>query len=92
MGNDSLCRELVYTGRKFLAEEAKNVGFVSRIFPDKDSMMSSCLELAKTIASKSPVAVQGSKNIQVFSRDHSVQEGLNYTVSLNNLLRLVLWR
>jgi len=86
VGNDSLCRELVYTGRKFLADEAKDVGFVSRIFPDKASMMASCLELAVTIASKSPVAVQGSKNIQVFSRDHSVQEGLNYTSTWNSAM------
>ena len=28
IGNDSLCRELVYTGRKFTAEEAKDIGFV----------------------------------------------------------------
>ena len=28
IGNDSLCRELVYTGRKFTAAEAKDIGFV----------------------------------------------------------------
>lgn len=86
VGNDSLCRELVYTGRKFTAQEAKDVGFVSRIFPDKDAMISASVELAKDIATKSPVAVQGSKNIMVYSRDHSVQEGLNYTVVWNSAM------
>lgn len=28
IGNDSLYRELAYTGRKFDAEEAKSIGFV----------------------------------------------------------------
>lgn len=34
------------------------------------------------IASKSPVAVQGSKVNLVYSRDHSVQEGLKYMVKI----------
>jgi len=86
IGNDSLCRELVYTGRKFHAEEAKGMGFVSRTFPDKASMMTSTLELAKVIASKSPVAVQGSKVNLVYSRDHSVKDGLDYIVNWNSAM------
>jgi delta(3,5)-delta(2,4)-dienoyl-CoA isomerase len=39
------------------------------------------LELAKVIAAKSPIAVQGSKVNLVFSRDHSVQDGLQFIVS-----------
>ena len=53
----------------------------SRIFPDKEAMISGSIEMAKLIAEKSPVAVQGSKNILVHSRDHSVAEGLLHTVS-----------
>ncbi|XP_005100943.1 delta(3,5)-Delta(2,4)-dienoyl-CoA isomerase, mitochondrial isoform X1 [Aplysia californica] len=86
IGNDSLCRELVYTARKFTPEEAKHMGFISRIFPDKDAMMAASIELAKTIASKSPVAVQGSKVNLVYSRDHTVQEGLDYMVTWNSAM------
>ena len=43
--------------------------------------MTAALNMAKTIASKSPVAVQGSKVILNYSRDHSVDEGLEYVVS-----------
>ena len=39
--------------------------------------------MAKTIASKSPVAVQGSKVILNYSRDHTVDEGLEYVVSVS---------
>jgi delta(3,5)-delta(2,4)-dienoyl-CoA isomerase len=52
----------------------------SRIFPDKSSMMDSVLDLASNIASKSPVAVQGTKVSLVYSRDHSVSEGLQHVV------------
>ena len=45
--------------------------------------MVAAVDMAKTIASKSPVAVQGSKVILNYSRDHSVDEGLEYVVSAN---------
>jgi hypothetical protein len=36
IGSDSLARELVFTARKMMAPEAKECGFVSRVFNDKD--------------------------------------------------------
>lgn len=58
--------------------------FCSRIFEDKESMLTATLSLASVIASKSPVAVQGTKYSIVYSRDHSVKEGLEHVVSLNS--------
>ncbi|XP_031836333.2 delta(3,5)-Delta(2,4)-dienoyl-CoA isomerase, mitochondrial isoform X2 [Nomia melanderi] len=83
IGSDSLVRELVYTARKFTASEALQHGFVSRTFENQESLLEGSMELAKTIASKSPVAVQGSKLSLVYSRDHSVQEGLDHIAMLN---------
>lgn len=83
IGNDSLLRELVYTARNFNPEEAKTLGFISRVFPDRDSMITAGLELAKVIASKSPIAVQGSKIHLIFSRDHTVEDGLKHMVAWN---------
>lgn len=82
VGNDSLIRELVYTARKFDANEAHNLGLVSRIFQDQEALLNSAIETAKVIASKSPVAVQSSKVNLIYSRDHSVDEGLKYIVCL----------
>jgi hypothetical protein len=45
-------------------------------------MLKEGLEIAKTIASKSPIAVQGSKVNLVYSRDHSVEEGLKFMVTI----------
>lgn len=83
IGNASLVNELVFTARKMEAAEALQAGLVSRVFPDKGQMMTAALDVAKQIASKSPVAVQGSKVHLVYSRDHGVEEGLNYMAAWN---------
>lgn len=36
IGNESLVRELAFTARKMMASEAKECGFVSRVYDDKD--------------------------------------------------------
>lgn len=82
IGSDSLARELSYTARKILADEAKSCGLVSGVFEDKDAMIKGVLEVAKQIASKSPVAIQATKKNIVYSRDHTVQEGLEHIVRI----------
>jgi len=83
IGSTSLVRELAYTARKMFSDEALSCGLVNRVFPDRNSLMSGAVEMAVNIASKSPVAVQGTKHNLNFSRDHSVQEGLDYMVTWN---------
>lgn len=43
--------------------------------------MDAAMSLASDIASKSPVAVFGTKHNLIYSRDHSVADGLEYAVS-----------
>uniref|UniRef100_UPI00398F1BD3 delta(3,5)-Delta(2,4)-dienoyl-CoA isomerase, mitochondrial isoform X2 n=1 Tax=Pristiophorus japonicus TaxID=55135 RepID=UPI00398F1BD3 len=83
IGNASLVRELVYTARKMMADEALSCGLVSRVFQDKEAVLEGAFEMASEIASKSPVAVQGTKLNLIYSRDHSVQEGLDYIATWN---------
>ncbi|XP_023015549.2 delta(3,5)-Delta(2,4)-dienoyl-CoA isomerase, mitochondrial isoform X1 [Leptinotarsa decemlineata] len=85
IGSDSLARELCYTARKMHADEALNSGLVSRVFGDKDEMLNAVEGIAESIAKKSPVAVQSTKASLVFSRDHSVQEGLNHIALWNQM-------
>jgi enoyl-CoA hydratase/carnithine racemase len=75
--------ELAYTGRNMSAEEAQQVGLVNRVFKDRDELLREVRAIAANIASKSPLAVRGSKEMLLFSRDHSVQEGLNYIATWN---------
>lgn len=83
VGNDSLVRELAFTGRWFDAQEALRFGLVSRVLPDKQELVNAAISLATQIASKSPIAVYGTKVNLNYSRDHSVEEGLDYMATWN---------
>ncbi|KAH8814733.1 Delta2-dienoyl-CoA-isomerase [Flagelloscypha sp. PMI_526] len=83
-GNQSLLRELAYTGRKFTPAEALAVGFVSKVVEGgRDEVITAALETAKTIASKSPVAISGTKRVLIHSRDHTVADNLEYVATWN---------
>ncbi|XP_029675789.1 delta(3,5)-Delta(2,4)-dienoyl-CoA isomerase, mitochondrial isoform X1 [Formica exsecta] len=86
VGSDSLVRELVYTARKYPAAEALESGFISCILDNEESLLNKAIEVAENIAKKSPVAVQGSKISMVYSRDHSVQEGLDHIAMHNKAM------
>ncbi|KAK7070157.1 putative enoyl CoA hydratase [Halocaridina rubra] len=83
ISNESLVRELAFSARKMFSSEAEKCGLVSRVFDNKESLLTGALEMASTIASKSPVAVQNTKTSLVYARDHTVQEGLDYMKILN---------
>jgi delta(3,5)-delta(2,4)-dienoyl-CoA isomerase len=74
VGNSSWIKDVCFTARPFSPEEALAVGFVSRVLPDKKSAVEAALQLAGKIAGKSPVAVQGTKELLNHARDHSVDE------------------
>ncbi|GAA0832723.1 crotonase/enoyl-CoA hydratase family protein [Marinomonas arenicola] len=73
-----LVRELAYTGRKFSAQEAKEMGLINAVYPDHESLIEEVLEVAKLIARNSPLAVAGCKEMINYSRDHSVEDSLKY--------------
>lgn len=78
-----MARELCLSARKFFSDEAKDCGFVNRVFNDKEEMMAAAVDLAESIAQMSPVAIQGTKINMNYSRDHSVEEGLEYMARWN---------
>ncbi len=80
---DGLMRELAYTGRVMGSGEAGRAGLVNAVYPDHGSLVDAVLEKAQLIAAKSPIAVQGTKEMLIYTRDHSVEEGLNYVASWN---------
>lgn len=86
IGSDSFFRELAYTGRFFTPEEALKHGYVSYVTDSKESCFAKALELAKQLAQKSPVGLATLKQNIVYSRDHSVEEGLNHILLLNMVM------
>jgi delta(3,5)-delta(2,4)-dienoyl-CoA isomerase len=75
VGNQSWVKEVCLTAREFDADEAMKVGFVSRVLETKEQALEAGLKLAGLIASRSPVAVQGTKAMLGFARDHGLQDG-----------------
>lgn len=76
-------RELAYTGRDVKADEAQRIGLVNNVYQSREAMMASVLEIAADIASKSPLAIRGTKEMLVYTRDHSVADGLNFIATWN---------
>jgi enoyl-CoA hydratase len=80
---DGLMRELAYTGRRVDALEAQRCGLVNRVYADRDSMLGEVMEIARTIARRSPLAIRGTKEVLLYGRDHSVADGLRYIANWN---------
>ena len=76
-------RELAYTGRRFEAAEAYELQLVNRVYADREAMMADVHNIARQIASKSPIAVRGTKEMLLYARDHTVADGLNYIATWN---------
>ena len=83
---DAMARELAYTGRPFAGAEAKAIGFVNSCYGSRDDMMAGVAAIARSIAAKSPLAIRGTKEMLLFTRDHSVAESLNYMAIWNAAL------
>ena len=82
-----IVRELALTGRKLGADEAEKFGLISEIFDDQESMLNHAMDMAREIASKSPLAISGIKEVINYSRDHSVDESLNYVALWNAAMK-----
>ena len=78
-----VARELAFTGRTFSAEEAQQMRLVNRVLEDQDATLTRAREVAGLIAEKSPLAVRGIKQVMNYSRDHSVDDGLDYVATWN---------
>lgn len=75
---EGIARELAYTGDRMSAGRAKEVGLVNEVFDDHESLVAGVLDIAGRIATKSPLAIWGTKEMCNFTRDHSVADGLRH--------------
>ncbi|KAJ1326366.1 Delta3,5-Delta2,4-dienoyl-CoA isomerase [Microdochium nivale] len=83
VGNFSWVKEVALSARWFDAEEALRVGFVSRVLDNKAKTIEAAVEYATLLASKSPIAVQGTKELLNHARDNTVADSLKYTAIWN---------
>jgi enoyl-CoA hydratase len=75
---EGLMRELAYTGRRMYAEEAQACGLVNNVYDSHDQMLTAVQAIAAEIASKSPLAINSTKHLLNYGREHSVSDTLDY--------------
>jgi enoyl-CoA hydratase/carnithine racemase len=76
-------RELALTGRDFTAQEALQMGLVTRICDKPPTLYEEAKNLASQIAACPPLAVQGTKDVILYSRDNGIEAGLQYVAQKN---------
>jgi enoyl-CoA hydratase len=80
---DGMARELAYTGRRVEGPEAQQMRLVNRCFDTPEALQAGVMEIAQTIAAKSPLSIRGCKEMITYARDHTVADGLNYIATWN---------
>jgi len=78
-----IVKELAYTGRRFSASEGQQWGLINSLFKNREATVAAALDMARTIASKSPLAIAGIKNSIDYARDHSVRDSLEQIATWN---------
>ena len=74
-GNFSWVKDICLSARIFFADEALRFGLVSGVYEGKEKTIEAAIRWATLVAEKSPVAVQGTKELLNYSRDHSIEDG-----------------
>jgi Delta3,5-Delta2,4-dienoyl-CoA isomerase len=86
IGHHSTMYELCYTGRNFSAQEAQDIGFISKQYCTNtrpELMRTAICDLGNRIAQYSPIAIQNIKASLLYARDHTVRDGLEQIAYTN---------
>jgi enoyl-CoA hydratase len=72
-----IARELIFTGRRVSAEEAKEIGLVNKVV-GKGEALEAAKEMARQIANNAPVAVRNAKAALNLARSADLASGIEY--------------
>lgn len=75
---EGVARELSYMANDIDAAAAQQIRLVSKVLPSYDELIAAAREAASLIASNSPLAVQGTKEIMNAATERRVQESLDH--------------
>lgn len=81
-----IVREYAFSGRRLPATRARELGLVNEVYVDQQTMLAEVERLAGEIASKSPLAIAGSKLAMNHARDHATAESLAYMAVLQSAI------
>jgi enoyl-CoA hydratase len=77
--------KMIYTGKMISAEEAGRIGLVDEVVP-ADELRERTLEIARTIGSKSPIALKAAKESILAARRMPMDQGLQFERAWFSLL------
>lgn len=83
-----IVRELAYTGRRMPAEEAHHYGLLNALAPNHEEALAAGYALARDIAQKSPVAIEGIKHVLNRGQDCTLDHALDYVATWNAAMLL----
>lgn len=75
--------EMALTGADYPADWALDSGLVSKVFPDRVSLMDGAMDLASQIAANSPLVTQGVKRALQANDGRTVSQALEYMAQWN---------
>ncbi|WP_426571866.1 crotonase/enoyl-CoA hydratase family protein [Aquihabitans sp. McL0605] len=75
---DGIAREMAYRGHRVPAARAREIGLVNEVFGTQEELVAGTLAIAQEIASKSPLAIWGTKEMATYTRDHPVADSLRH--------------
>ena len=82
----NIARYLALTGDTLTAEDAYRLGLAVKVLETPEALLEHAFVVARNIASKPPIAIQGIKRSLIYSRDHSVAQALDHTVMLQSAI------
>jgi len=78
-----LAKELIFTGRRMKADEAKAAGLVNHLVP-KGQARARALEIATTIAANGPIAVRQAKKAIAYGSETDLETGMILAIEAYN--------
>lgn len=75
---DAVAREMAYLGTPLTADRAERLGFVNQVFEDHDALNAGAVKMARQIATKSPLAIWGTKEVMNYAQGRTDEDTLKF--------------
>lgn len=79
-------REIAFRGHRFDAEYAHAIKLVNHVYPDHETLFSEAEKMAQEIASNPPLAVQGAKDVLMFTDRLFLSQSLEYNAARSAMI------
>lgn len=79
-------REIAFRGHRFDSAKALAINLVNAVFPDQETLVKESLNMAGEIAANPPLAVQGAKEVFLFSDHGPLTQSLDYNAARSSMI------